>query len=135
LSVISVDTNRYENIGNYKNAGQEYRKKGHPRKTKVYDFIDKKLGKVAPIGIYDRVHNNGFVNVGITSDTAEFAGNVIRSWWYVMFSPTYPFATKLLITAASYGSNGYRVRLFQDELQKLVNELNLTIYVGNDPPG
>ena len=135
MSVISVDTKKKENIGNYKNSGQEYHKKGHPTKTKVYDFIDKELGKVAPYGIYDLVQNNGFVNVGITSDTAEFAVNSIRNWWYVMGKDSYPFATKLLITADSGGSNGYRVRLWKLELQKLANELNLTIYVRHFPPG
>jgi hypothetical protein len=133
--VISVDTKKKENIGNYKNAGQEYHQKGHPEKTKVYDFIDKELGKVAPYGIYDIVNNNGFVNVGITSDTAEFAVNSIRNWWSVMGRRAFPKAKKLLITADGGGSNGYRVRLWKLELQKLVNKLNLTIYVCHFPPG
>ena len=124
-----------ENIGNYKNAGKEYHKKSRPEKTKVYDFVDKELGKVAPYGIYDIVHNDGFVNVGITSDTAEFAVNSIRSWWYAMGSNAYPEAKKLLITADGGGSNGYRVRLWKLEIQKLVNELNLPIYICHFPPG
>jgi len=133
--IISVDTKKKENIGSYKNAGREYRKKENPEKVGVYDFINKELGKVAPYGIYDLSLNNGFVNVGITSDTAEFAVNSIRSWWHEMGKQAYPQAKKLLITADGGGSNGYRIRLWKRELQKLVNELTIEIHVCHFPPG
>ena len=135
LPAISIDTKKKENIGNYANKGKEYRKKGHPKKVKVYDFIDKKLGKVAPYGIYDLSKNEGFVNVGISCDTAEFAVNSIRSWWYEMGRARYSNAAELLITADCGGSNGYRVRLWKVELQKLADETGMTVNVCHFPPG
>jgi transposase len=135
LPAISVDTKKKENIGNYGNKGQEYEKKGQPKRVKVYDFIDKEKGKVAPYGIYDLSKNEGFVNVGISSDTAEFAVNSIRSWWYEMGEKSYQEATELLITADCGGSNGYRVKLWKVELQKLANELGMIINVCHFPPG
>jgi len=134
-ATISVDTKKKENIGNYANKGREYQPKGIPEKVKVYDFIDKKQGKVAPYGIYDIERNEGFVNVGISSDTAEFAINSIRRWWYKMGKPIYDHTPALLITADCGGSNGNRVRLWKVELQKLANELNKDIYVCHFPPG
>lgn len=132
---ISVDTKKKENIGNYKNNGQEYCKKGEPVEVKVYDFIDKKLGKVSPYGVYDITQNKGWVSVGISNDTAMFAVNTIRSWWNEMGHPLYLKSDKLLITADCGGSNGCKVRLWKVELQKLANELNKTIYVCHFPPG
>jgi hypothetical protein len=132
---ISVDSKKKENIGNYANKGREYQPKGNPEKVKVYDFIDKKLGKVAPYGIYDIERNEGFVNVGISCDTAEFAVNSIRRWWYKMGKAIYEHTPALLITADCGGSNGNRVRLWKVELQKLANELNKDIYVCHFPPG
>ena len=135
LPAISVDTKKKENIGNYANKGREYHKKGEPPQVRVYDFIDKELGKVAPYGIYDLGRNEGFVNVGISSDTAEFAVNSIRTWWYEMGQAEYSQATELLITADCGGSNGNRVRLWKMELQKLADELGLNIQVCHFPPG
>ena len=132
---ISVDTKKKENIGNYGNKGREYHPKGQPSQVKVHDFVDKALGKVAPYGIYDLEKNEGFVNVGISHDTAEFAVNSIRNWWYEMGQPEYPQAAELLITADCGGSNGYRVRLWKIELQKLADELGLSIQVCHFPPG
>ena len=132
--VISVDTKKKENIGNYKNAGREYKKKGKPTNVKVYDFIGE-LGKAAPYGIYDIVRNKGWVSVGLSHDTAEFAVNSIKKWWLNMGSKEYPNAKELLITADCGGSNGYRVRLWKTELQNLANELNMTIHVSHFPPG
>ena len=132
---ISVDTKKKENVGNYGNKGKEYQKKGNPKKVKVYDFIDQKLGKVAPYGIYDLCKNEGFVNVGISSDTAEFAVNSIRSWWNQMGSFKYKDAAELMITADCGGSNGNRVRLWKVELQKLANEIGMIINVCHFPPG
>lgn len=132
---ISVDTKKKENIGNYRNNGQEYRKKGNPEKVKVYDFIDEKLGKVAPYGVYDIAENEGWVSVGISSDTAEFAVNSIRNWWNKMGKPIYKNSTKILITADCGGSNGNRVKLWKVELQKLASEIEKEIHVSHFPPG
>lgn len=132
--VISVDTKKKENVGNYKNNGKEYRKKGAPRNVNVYDFKGP-LGKVAPYGIYDVTYNMGWVSVGISCDTAEFAVNSIRSWWYEMGIICYPTARKILLTADCGGSNGYRVRLWKTELQTLANELGKAIHVSHLPPG
>lgn len=133
--VISVDTKKKENIGNFKNNGQKYHKKGEPEKVNVYDFIDQEKGKVSPYGIYDLDKNKGWVNVGISSDTAEFAVESIRTWWYKMGKQIYQKAEEILITADCGGSNGYRVRLWKVELQKLAIEINKTIHVSHFPPG
>ena len=135
LAVISVDTKKKENIGNYKNNGKEYSQKGKPTAVNTYDFPDKKLGKVAPYGVYDVGKNQGWVSVGISSDTAKFSVNSIQTWWYKMGQELYKNTTKLLITADCGGSNGNRVRLWKTELQKLANEINMTIYVCHFPPG
>ena len=133
--VISVDTKKKENIGNFKNNGQEYHTKGTPTKVNVYDFIDKEKGKVSPYGIYDLDKNKGWVSVGISSDTATFAVNSIRSWWNQMGKEVYPHAKEIYINADGGGSNGYRVRLWKTELQELATELNITIHVSHFPPG
>ena len=132
---ISVDTKKKENIGNYKNNGNEYAPKGKPLAVKGHDFIDKKLGKVVPYGIYDIGKNEGWVSVGISSDTAEFAVNTIKTWWIVQGANKYPNAKILTITADCGGSNGYRTRLWKLELQNLSNELDLKIKVMHFPPG
>ena len=132
---ISVDAKKKENIGNYKNNGQEYAQKGKPVEVKGHDFIDKKLGKVVPYGIYDIGKNAGWVSVGISADTAEFAVNTIRTWWYTQGKTKYACAAELVITADCGGSNGYRTRLWKLELQKLANELNLEIKIRHFPPG
>lgn len=133
--VISVDTKKKENLGNFKNSGREYRPKGQPEEVNVYDFIDKRLGKVSPYGVYDVDKNKGWVNVGISGDTAEFAVESIRAWWNRMGKPTYQQAKELLITADCGGSNSYRTRLWKVELQKLANETGLTVHVCHFPPG
>jgi len=133
--VISVDTKKKELIGDFKNAGREWRPKGDPEPVRVHDFIDPELGKVAPYGVYDIAANQGWVSVGIDHDTAEFAVESIRRWWKEMGRPRYPHARRLLITADCGGSNGYRVRLWRVQLQKLADELDLTIQVCHFPPG
>ena len=133
--VISVDTKKKENIGEFKNAGREYHKKGAPIEVKVHDFVDKDLGKVSPYGVYDLSKNKGWVNVGISADTAEFAVHSIRCWWYIMGRQAYPRARELLITADCGGSNGHRVRLWKVELHKLATELEREISVCHFPPG
>ncbi len=133
--VLSVDTKKKENIGNFKNGGKEYCKKGKPTQVNVYDFIDKEKGKVSPYGIYDLDKNKGWVSVGISSDTAKFAVNSIRTWWSNRGNKTYKKAKEILITADCGGSNGYRVRLWKVELQKLATELQIVINVSHFPPG
>lgn len=132
---ISVDTKKKENIGSYKNNGREYNQKGNPEKVNTHDFINKKLGKVAPYGVYDIGKDKGWVSVGISSDTAAFAVNSIRGWWYAMGKELYQNTNKILITADCGGSNGNRVRLWKIELQKLASELNVEIHVSHFPPG
>ena len=133
--VISVDTKKKELVGNYKNNGQEWQEKGKPNRVKIHDFVDKKLGKVIPHGVYDITKNQGWVTVGIDHDTAQFAVASIRQWWYQMGQSLYPDAHELLITADCGGSNSYRARLWKWELQQLANELGLTLNVCHFPPG
>ena len=104
--VISVDTKKKELVGNYKNTGKEYHKKGQAPEVNVYDFPNQEKGKVAPYGVYDLSENKGWVSMGISSDTAQFAVNSIRSWWLQMGQETYPQATTLYINADGGGSNG-----------------------------
>jgi hypothetical protein len=133
--VVSVDTKKKELVGNYKNPGREWEPEGQPRRVKSKDFPDKALGKVAPYGVYDLTANEGWVNVGITHDTAEFAVESIRRWWSRMGSQVYPGAKELLVTADSGGSNGSRTRLWKVCLQELADELGLKIHVCHFPPG
>ncbi len=133
--VISVDTKKKELIGRFKNRGREWQRKGEPEEVNVHDFADKELGKVVPYGVYDLTHNQGWVSVGINHDTAEFAVATIRRWWKRMGMRLYPRATELLITADGGGSNGSRVRLWKIEVQKLVQELNMTVSYLSFPPG
>src|ERR671921_2535235 len=133
--VISVDTKKKELVGNYTNKGTEYRPEGQPRRTEVHDFENKELGKVVPYGVYDLADNSGWVSVGVTSDTAEFAVNAIRSWFDKRGRDLYPTASRLMITADCGGSNGARVRLWKRELQDLADQTGLTISVCHFPPG
>jgi hypothetical protein len=133
--VISVDTKKKELVGNYRNGGSDYRPKSDPSRVKVHDFVDKEKGKVAPYGVYDVTANAGFVSVGITSDTAEFAVQSIRCWRNRMGVERYPGMRELTITADGGGSNGARVRLWKIELQKLADDTGLVIHVHHFPPG
>jgi len=133
--VISVDTKKKELVGDFKNNGQELRPKGSPELVRVHDFVDPELGPAAPYGIYDLGRNSGWVSVGMDHDTAEFAVETIRRWWRSMGQPSYPSATRLLITADAGGSNGSRLRLWKLELQKLADETGLRIVVCHFPPG
>ena len=133
--VISVDTKKKELIGNYRNGGTDYRPKGDPRRVNVHDFEDKELGKIVPYGVYDVGANAGWVSVGVTSDTAEFAVASIRQWLDRMGRKRYPEARELTITADCGGSNGARVRLWKVELQKLADETGLALNVHHYPPG
>lgn len=135
LPVISIDCKKKENIGNFKNNGQEYRKTGDARKVLDHDFPLPELGKVAPYGVYVLNDNTGFVNLGKSHDTAEFAVQSIRSWWYDIGQHTFPDAKKIYITADGGGSNGSRNRLFKAGLAKLAAETGLEIEVSHFPPG
>jgi hypothetical protein len=134
-AAISVDTKKKENIGNYKNGGREYHRAGEAPEVKVYDFVDKELGKVAPYGVYDLRLNKGWVSVGISSDTAAFAVNSIRSWYCQMGQSEYKETDALLITADCGGSNSNRSKLWKVELQKFANEIQKAIHVCHFPPG
>ncbi len=133
--VISVDTKKKELVGDFKNAGRELRPKGQPEPVRVHDFVIPELGKVAPYGVYDVAANDGWVNLGISHDTAAFAVESIRRWWHVLGAARYPAATRLLINADCGGSNGNRVRLWKRELQGLADELRIEITVNHLPPG
>jgi len=133
--VISVDTKKKELVGNFKNGGRELRPKGQPEPVRVHDFMIPELGKAVPYGVYDIAANIGWVNLGINHDTAAFAVESIRRWWYELGSPRYPAATRLLINADCGGSNGARVRLWKRELQVLADELGIAITVCHLPPG
>jgi len=133
--VISVDTKKKELVGPFKNGGKELRRTGDPERVRVHDFKIEELGRANPYGVYDVGQNSGWVNVGVDHDTAEFAVESIRRWWQTMGQPAYPNATMLMITADGGGSNGYRLRLWKLELQRLADETGLAISVCHFPPG
>ena len=133
--VISIDCKKKENIGNFKNNGHEYRHSKEPRKVLDHDFLIKKLGTVAPYGIYDISKNAGFINLGLSHDTAEFAGNSVYQWWLHVGKTTYPNAKKLYITCDGGGSNGSRLHLWKLQLAKLAENTGLEIQVSHFPPG
>ena len=131
--LISVDCKKKELIGQLKQNGREWQAKGEETQVNVYDFLSLADGKAIPYGIYDLVHNRGFVNVGIDHETAEFAVESIRRWWHEVGKALYPGKQKLLITADGGGSNGVRNRLWKKQLQELANDEQLTITVAHYP--
>ena len=133
--IISVDTKKKELVGNFRNAGRRWLKKGQAEMVNIYDFEYLAKGKAIPYGIYEIINNNGFVNVGISHDTSEFAVESIRKWWKVLGKKNYPEAKSLLICADGGGSNASRSRLWKYYLQKLTNETKLKITVCHYPPG
>jgi hypothetical protein len=133
--VVSVDAKKKELIGDYRNPGREWHRRGHPEEVRAKDFPDKRPGKALPEGVYDLRRNEGWVSVGVDHDTADFAGESIRRWWQEMGSRAYPRARRLLITADAGGSNGYRSRLWKVALQRLASDLDLRISVCHFPPG
>jgi len=133
--VVSVDTKKKELVGPFKNGGRELRPRGKPEAVRVHDFLIPDLGRVSPYGVYDMSQNEAWVSVGTDHDTAAFAVESIRRWWQTMGKPLYPNAKRLLITADGGGSNGYRVRLWKLELQKLADETGLEMAVCHFPPG
>jgi len=136
--VISVDTKKKELIGDYANGGAEWEPEGQPVRVNVHDFADTDLGeyaKAVPYGIYDVADDEGWVNVGDTADTAEFAVESIRRWWNQMGRDRFPGAERLLITADAGGSNGYRLKAWKVRLARLAAETGLDITVCHYPPG
>jgi hypothetical protein len=133
--VISVDTKKKEQVGEFKNNGRTWRPKGDPHKVNVYDFPSLAEGKAIPYGAYDVGKNEGFVNVGMTYDTAEFAVNSIKQWWLQMGAKHYNRTKRLLICADGGGSNGSRVRGWKYYLQQLSDDILLDIRVCHYPPG
>jgi len=132
--VISVDTKKKELVGQFKNAGREWRPRGMPERVSTHDFPTEQ-GKAVPYGVYDLARNEGFVSVGIDHDTAEFAVHTIARWWTTMGRARYPEAKSILILADAGGSNGNRLRLWKVELQKLADKTGLTFRVCHYPPG
>lgn len=139
--IISIDCKKKEQIGNFKNNGKEWVKRGstgqegeNETQVNAYDFRSLSDGLAIPYGIYDRLKKQGFVNVGIDHETAPFAVESIRRWWREHGQSDYQQATGILITADGGGSNGVRNRLFKRELQRLVNEIGLPITLAHYPP-
>jgi hypothetical protein len=133
--VISVDTKKKELVGDFKNAGREWRPQGSPQEVRVHDFIIKELGRAVPYGVYDIAANAGWVSVGIDNDTATFAVETIRRWWYAVGRIRYLQAKYLVITADGGGSNGSRVKLWKRELHRLASEIGIEIKMHHLPPG
>jgi hypothetical protein len=132
---ISVDTKKKELVGDFKNAGREWRPQGDPEEVRVHDFLIQELGRAVPYGVYDLAANTGWVSVGMDNDTAAFAAQTIRRWWQEVGCLRYPWAKRLVITADGGGSNSSRGRLWKLELQRLADELGLSIEVHHLPPG
>jgi Rhodopirellula transposase DDE domain len=133
--VVSVDTKKKEMLGDFRNAGREWHRRGHPEEVRAKTFPDERLGEVIPGGVYDLTFNQGWVSVGIDHNTAAFAKETIRRWWREMGSPLYPDAAELLVTVDGGGSNSIRSRLWKVGLQELADELRLRIAVCHFPPG
>jgi transposase len=132
--IISVDCKKKELLGQFKNSGREWQAKGEETRVNVYDLLSLADGKAIPYGIYDLVHNRGFVNVGLDHETAEFAVESIRRWWQEVGQALYPGQHELLITADGGGSNGVKNRLWKQQLQELANDEQLTITLAHYPP-
>lgn len=135
LPVLSVDCKKKELVGDFKNGGREYQRKGAPGEVRVHDFVDKDLGKAIPYGLYDVGKNVGWVSVGVDHETAEFAVETLRRWWTNIGKEMYPSARQLLICADGGGSNGHRIRLWKLELARFSAEFGLDITVAHLPPG
>lgn len=132
---MSVDAKKKELVGAFKNGGREWQPQGQPEAVNVHDFVDKRLGKALPYGIYDLGRNTGWVSVGQDHDTASFAVASLHRWWQVVGAATYSGAGRLLICADGGGSNGYRVRLWKVALQRFADETGLAVTVCHLPPG
>ncbi len=132
---ISVDTKKKDVLGNLKNPGRVLRRVKNPVRVETHDFPKKELGKAVPYGVYDLQHNEGFVSVGMSHDTAQFAVAAIERWWKKLGRKRFPNATRLLVTAECGGSNSPRTRLWRLELQRLADTTGLILEVCHFPPG
>ena len=135
VPVVSVDTKKKELVGDYRKEGREWRKKGNPVEVGVHDFPNPKRPKAVPYGVYDIGKNEGWVNVGTSGDTAQFAVESIRRWWVNMGRKKYPKARRIMICADSGGSNGYRSLLWKWELHRFVKKYGVSVTVCHFPPG
>ena len=135
IPVISIDCKKKENLGNFKNNGQEYRRKKDARKVLDHDFLNKELGTVAPYGVYDIGNNTGFVNLGTSHDTAAFAVNSIMQWWLHVGKETYPNAKRIYINCDGGGSNGSLIHLWKAQLAEFAEATGLEVHVSHFPPG
>jgi len=135
IPVLSIDAKKKEKIGNFKNDGKTYQKERTPIEVLDHDFPIPELGKATPFGVYNIFKNRGFVSVGISADTAAFAVESLRKWWYAEGVSEYGDARQIIITADSGGSNGYRNRLWKYKLQELADETGKAIRVLHYPPG
>lgn len=133
--VISVDTKKKENVGNFKNNGAEYRPVKEPRKVLDHDFPLSSLGKVAPYGVYVLNDNTGFINLGLNHDTPEFAGESVAQWWRCVGKHTFPNSKRIYITCDGGGSNGCRIWLWKHYMQELANETQMDIHISHFPTG
>jgi hypothetical protein len=133
--VLSVDTKKKERVGKFKNGGKTWRPKGQPMEVNVYDFPHLGIGPAIPYGAYDQQRNEGFVNVGISHDTAEFAVESVRRWWRWIGRRGYPQAARLLLCADGGGSNGSRNRAWKYHLQQFADQSGLAVTVCHYPPG
>jgi len=133
--VVSVDTKKKELLGDYRNGGREWQPAGQPIDVRVHDFMDARLGKAIPYGVYDVTRNRGWVSVGIDHDTARFAVAALRRWWQRRGAAAFPAAGGVLITADGGGSNGVRNRLWKVALQEWADESGWSIAVSHFPPG
>jgi hypothetical protein len=133
--VLSVDTKKKELLGDFKNGGREWQPAGCPEQVRVHDFLDKKLGKAIPYGVYDVLRNRGWVSVGIDHDTARFAARALRRWWQACGARAFPRAGGVLLTADGGGSNSCRNRLWKVALQEWADESGWSVAVSHFPPG
>jgi transposase len=133
--VISVDAKKKELVGEYAQAGREWRRAGDPVKTRSHDFPDEEAGHVIPYGVYGVGANTGFVNVGTDHNTAAFAVESVRRWWQMAGRDAYPGAGRLLITCDAGGNNGWRSRAWKTGLADLARETGLEITCCHFPPG
>ena len=129
------DGKKKELVGNFKAVGREWAKSGQPVQVNTHDFPSRAEGKAIPYGVYDLARNEGWIQVGVSSDTAQFAAGSILAWWRGLGRERYPHATILTITADSGGSNSARGRLWKIELQKLSDLIGIPIRVCHFPAG
>ncbi|MDR1050287.1 MAG: ISAzo13 family transposase [Deltaproteobacteria bacterium] len=133
--VISIDTKKKEIMANFKNQGQKWEAKGSATEVNDHDFPNPSLPRALPFGVYDIKNNIGHVTIGTDHDTSEFAANSIYGWWKLYGESMYKDSSKILITADSGGSNGYRIHLWKYSLQNIADKIKLPISACHFPPG